>query len=54
LHGLYFGDQALKPGLPVSGFVFFPAGKYVGVRAVLVDQATNQVQEIVGPMLVPE
>jgi hypothetical protein len=51
LHGLYFGGQILKPGLPVSGFVFYPAGTYTGVRAVLVDQATNQVKEIAGPMI---
>lgn len=51
LHGLYFGAQTLKPGLPVSGFVFYPAGTYTGVRAVLIDQATNQVKEVAGPMI---
>src|SRR5262245_15727287 len=51
LHGLYFGEQTLKPGLPVSGFVFFPKGEYTGIRAVLVDQATNQVKEVAGPMV---
>jgi len=53
LHGLYFGDQVLKPGLPVSGFVFYPKGKYVGVRAVINDTATNQVQEVFGAMVKP-
>ncbi len=51
LHGLYFGAQTLEPGLPVSGFVFYPAGTYTGVRAVLVDQATNAVTEVAGPMI---
>ena len=51
LHGLYFGDQTLKTGLPVSGFVFYPAGKYVGVRAVIIDQQTGHVKEIAGPMV---
>lgn len=51
LHGLYFGDQTLKTGLPVSGFVFYPAGTYVGVRAIAIAQATNQVKEIFGPMV---
>lgn len=51
LHGLYFGEQTLKTGLPVSGFVFYPAGTYTGVRAVLIDQKTNQVTEIAGPMV---
>jgi len=51
LHGLYFGEQTLKTGLPVSGFVFYPAGTYVGVRAIVIDQANNQVKEIFGPMV---
>ncbi len=51
LHGLYLGAQNLKPGLPVSGFVFFPAGEYVGVRAVIVDDGTKMVQEVFGPMV---
>lgn len=51
LHGLYFGEREVKPGLPVSGFVFYPAGKYVGVRAVLVDPTTNGVREVAGPMV---
>jgi hypothetical protein len=51
LHGLYFGEQALKPALPVSGFVFYPKGEYTGIRAVIVDSATNQVKEVAGPMI---
>ena len=51
LHGLYFGQQTLKPGLPVSGFVFYPSGEYVGVRAVVVDQTTNAVKEVGGPLI---
>ncbi len=51
LHGLYFGDQTLKTGLPVSGFVFYPAGAYTGVTAVLIDQTTRAVKEVSGSMV---
>lgn len=51
LHGLYFGEQKLKPGLPISGFVFYPAGRYTGVRAVLVDEETGTAFEAAGPMV---
>ncbi len=51
LHGLYFGDQTLKTGLPISGFVFYPPGEYTGVRAVAIDQATNHVKEVAGPLI---
>ncbi|MFQ5668201.1 MAG: hypothetical protein ACE5I7_17460 [Candidatus Binatia bacterium] len=51
LHGLYFGEQTLQTGLPVSGFVFYPEGKYTGIRAVVVNKATNKVQEVAGPMI---
>jgi hypothetical protein len=51
LHGLYFGEQALKTALPVSGFVFYPEGTYVGVQALLVNQATNEVKEVSGAMV---
>ncbi len=51
LHGLYFGEQKLKPGLPVSGFVFYPAGRYTGVRAVLVDEETGAAVEAAGTMV---
>lgn len=51
LHGLYIGDQTLKTGLPVSGFVFYPEGTCTGVTAVLIDQATKEVKEVTGPMI---
>ena len=53
LHGLYFGEQTLKTGLPVSGFVFYPEGTYTGVTAVLVDQATGQAKEVAGSIVTP-
>jgi hypothetical protein len=51
LHGLYLGDKTLKTGVPVSGFVFYPEGTYVGVTAVLIDQQTNEAREVSGPMV---
>ncbi len=51
LHGLYFGEQTLKTGLPVSGFVFYPEGTYSGVRAVVINQANNVVKEVGGEMV---
>ncbi len=51
LHGLYFGEKRLQPGLPISGFVFYPEGTYTGVTAVLVDEATHQVREVMGSMV---
>jgi hypothetical protein len=51
LQGLYFGEKTLEPGLPVSGFVFFPEGEYVGVRAVVVERTTREVKEVAGPMV---
>lgn len=51
LHGLYFGERALKTGLPVSGFVFYPEGTYTGVHAVLIDQSTNAVKTVSGAMI---
>lgn len=51
LHGLYLGDKRLQPGVPVSGFVFYPEGTYSGVSAVLIDQATNEVHEVMGSMV---
>jgi hypothetical protein len=35
----------------VSGFVFYPEGEYVGVRAVAVERTTKTVREIAGPMV---
>jgi hypothetical protein len=51
LHGLYFGEKTLKTGVPVSGFVFYPEGTYTGVTAVLIDEQTNEVREVSGPMV---
>jgi len=51
LHGLYLGEKMLTTGVPVSGFVFYPEGTYVGVTAVLIDQQTNQAREVSGPMV---
>jgi hypothetical protein len=51
LRTVYFGDQKLKPGLPVSGFVFFPRGRYTGVRVIAVRERDGAVQEFYGPML---
>jgi hypothetical protein len=51
LHGLYFAEREVKPGIPVSGFVFYPAGTYVGIRAVLIDAETKAVREVAGPMV---
>lgn len=51
LRGLYFGEKTLETGIPVSGFVFFPAGEYVGVRAVVVEKTSKQVQDVFGPMV---
>ena len=38
----------------MSGFVFFPAGEYTAVRAVLVEKTTRHVKEVAGPMLPPD
>lgn len=51
LGDLYLGAKASKPGLPVSGFVFFPAAEYVGVYVVAVEQPGGRVQEIFGPLV---
>jgi hypothetical protein len=52
LHGLYFGEKTLKTGVPVSGFVFYPEGTYIGVTAVVIDEATKEAREVSGPMVV--
>jgi hypothetical protein len=54
LRSLYFGEKTLETGIPVSGFVFFPAGTYVGVRAVAVEKATKHVEDVFGPIVRPE
>lgn len=51
LRGLYFGEKTLETGVPVSGFVFYPEGEYVGVRVVAVERTTKQAREIAGPMV---
>jgi hypothetical protein len=51
LRGLYFGEKTLETGIPVSGFVFYPAGEYVGVRAVVVEKSTQHVEDVFGPMV---
>jgi hypothetical protein len=50
---LYLGERTLAPGVPVSGFVFYPRGEYAGVRAVVIDQATRHAREVAGPMVEP-
>ena len=48
------GDRAASghPGhRPVSSFVFYPEGTYVGVRAIAIDQSINEVKEVSGPMV---
>jgi hypothetical protein len=54
LRGLYFGEKTLETGVPVSGFVFYPEGDYVGVRVVAVDKTSKQAREIAGPMVAPK
>ena len=48
---LYLGEKTAKPGIPVSGFVFFPEGRYVGVRVVAVGRPGGDVQDVFGPMV---
>jgi len=50
---LYLGEKTAKPGLPVSGFVFFPRGDYAGVRVVAVERPGGAVQDVFGPMVRP-
>jgi hypothetical protein len=49
LGDLYLGAKTAKPGLPVSGFVFFPEGQYTGVYVIAVEQPSGLVREIHGP-----
>lgn len=53
LGGLYLGAKVSKPGMPISGFVFFPEGEYVGVYVVAVEQPAGTAQEIYGTMMPP-
>jgi hypothetical protein len=50
---LYLGEQVVKPGLSVSGFVFFPKGEYTGTRILAVEKASGTVTEVFGPMVHP-
>jgi hypothetical protein len=51
LGGLYLAEKISKPGIPVSGFVFFPEGSYQGVRIVAVEKVSGAVEEIYGAMV---
>lgn len=51
LEGLMLRDQALEPGMPISGFVFYPRNEYVEVRAIVVDQTTHDAVEIGGDII---
>lgn len=53
LGGLYLGEKTSRPGLPVSGFVFFPEGRYAGVRLLAVERTSGSVQDVFGPMVTP-
>jgi len=50
---LYLGEQVVKPGLAVSGFVFFPRGSYTGTRILAVEKPSSAVTEIFAPMVNP-
>ena len=51
LGGLYLGEKMSKPGIPVSGFVFFPEGEYIGVRVIAIDKRTGIPLEVYGGMV---
>jgi hypothetical protein len=51
LGDLYLGEKMSKPGIPVSGFVFFPEGRYAGVQVVAVERTSGKVQEVFGRMV---
>lgn len=51
LGDLYLGGKMLKPGLPVSGFVFFPEGTYQGVFVIASEDPAGPIVEIYGPMV---
>src|SRR5207249_1415192 len=54
LGGLYLGEKTARPGIPVSGFVFFPEGSYVGVRLVAVEKPGGAATDVFGRMVKPE
>ena len=37
--------------MPMSGFVFYPSGEYVGIRAVVSNEATHDVVEVGGGII---
>lgn len=45
LRSISLREQKLEPGLPVSGFAYFPRGEYVGVRVLGINQRTQAVEE---------
>ena len=53
LGGLYLGEKTARPGIPVSGFVFFPEGKYVGIRVVAVEKPGGATVDVFGPIVRP-
>jgi hypothetical protein len=53
LVGLYLCEKTAKPGIPVSGFVFFPEGEYMGVRVVAVERSNGHAEDVFGPMTTP-
>jgi hypothetical protein len=53
LGGLYLGEKIARPGLPVSGFVFFPRDTYTGVRVIAVERTGGLAEEVYGPMVKP-
>ena len=54
LGGIYLGEKTARPGIPVSGFVFFPEGSYVGVRLVAVEKPGGAATDVFGRMVKPE
>ena len=54
LGGLYLGEKTAKPSVPVSGFVFFPEGDYVGVRVIAVEKPGGAVADVFAPMVKPK
>ncbi|GIW40253.1 MAG: hypothetical protein KatS3mg076_0830 [Candidatus Binatia bacterium] len=54
IYALALGEKVLKPGLPVSGFVFFPKGNYTGIRVLALNAKTKAVEKITGPLMPAE
>ncbi|HEY3187559.1 MAG TPA: hypothetical protein VGJ70_08795, partial [Solirubrobacteraceae bacterium] len=54
LGALYLGQKTARPGIPVSGFVFFPEGTYAGVRVVAVEKPGGAVSDVFGTMVKPK